>query len=117
VKTNKSHHCCSKYVVLEQVNELKTIRLELLSSFGQPEDFDGPLKTVIGNSKHHRDKFLFKYQLIWDLQSLCGGARMELSGRNHDKGNGDLRKRSLDLMKKKDNLEGIMMNSRDFLRR
>jgi hypothetical protein len=33
------------------------------------------------------------------------------------KGNGDLRKRSLDLMKKKDNLEGIMMNSRDFLRR
>jgi hypothetical protein len=56
VNTNKSHHCCSKYVVLEQPNELKTIRLELLSSFGQPEDFDGPLKTAIGNSKHHRDQ-------------------------------------------------------------
>jgi hypothetical protein len=25
-------------------------------SFGQPEDFDGPLKSAIGNSKHHRDK-------------------------------------------------------------
>jgi hypothetical protein len=46
-----------------------------------------------------------------------GGARMELSRRNHDQGNGDLRKRSPDLMKKKDNLEGIIMNSRDFLRR
>jgi hypothetical protein len=42
---------------------------------------------------------------------------MELSRRNHDQGNRDLRKRSLDLMKKKDNLEGIIMNSRDFLRR
>jgi hypothetical protein len=58
----RSHHCCSKYVVLEKSNDLKisnwSFDLRYLGvslkdeSFAQPEDFDDCDR----NSKHHRDK-------------------------------------------------------------
>jgi hypothetical protein len=51
------------------------------------------------------------------LGCWCGGERRELSRQDHDQRNRDLRQRSLDLVKGKKNLEGIVMNTGDFWRR